>query len=144
MAIDSDQRVEGARGGRREARRIPIPPLPSSLLSPRSRAPLGPAARRLGALHRHHGVAGGRLDVRVLHGQAQWFSVIGGILAIGTSGRPFLADRGRLRIVSQPISLILVGVALVVSSELMHAMGAGFLSYADALAMLSWQRSSPG
>ena len=139
MAIDSDQRVEEPEAV--VERRAASPESPPAAIQPAE-----PSFARA-ARDRRRGdwapfivitalLAVGSMYVS--YGQAQWFSVIGGILAMGALGQAILADRGRLRIVSQPISLILVGVALVVSSELMHAMGAGFLSYADALAMLSY------
>jgi diguanylate cyclase (GGDEF)-like protein len=74
----------------------------------------------------------------VSYGQAQWFCVIGGIMAMVALGLAVQADRQRLRIASQPISLILVGLTLVVSSELLHALGAGYMSYADGVAMLGY------
>ena len=139
MAIDSDQRVE-------ELEEVVERRAAGPASSPAPIEPAEPSFARA-ARDRRRGdwapfivitalLAVGSMYVS--YGQAQWFSVIGGILAMGALGQAILADRGRLRIVSQPISLILVGVGLVVCSELLHALGAGFLSYADALALLSY------
>ena len=139
MAIDSDQRVEELEEAvERRAAGPESPPAPTQPAKPscvraardRRRGDWAPfivitALLAIGSMY-------------VSYGQAQWFSVIGGILAMGALGQAILSDRGRLRIVSQPISLILVGVGLIVCSELLHALGAGFLSYADALALLSY------
>jgi diguanylate cyclase (GGDEF)-like protein len=139
VAIDIDQRVEELEAAvERRAASPSSPPAPIPPAEPPSRRAARDGRRGdwapfivITAL-----LAVGSMYVS--YGQAQWFSVIGGILAMGALGQAILADRGRLRIVSQPISLILVGVGLVVCSELLHAMGAGFLSYADALALLSY------
>ncbi len=147
MAIDSDIRVEEL-----EAAVSPGPdgepsPPPEPEAEPaggaRERAadePAGRSGTRRGDWAPFILVAGllAVASMFVTSGQAQWFSVIGGILAMGALGQSVLAERREQRILAQPVTLILFGLALIVFSELMHALGAGFLSYADALAMLSY------
>jgi len=144
VAIDSDMRVEeleaAAQGG------PGTEPGPSHEPAARS-TPTDDGLPSHTAAHRRRGdwapfiVIAALLAVAsmyVTHGQAQWFSVIGGILAMGALAQSVLAERHRQRVISQPITLILFGVGLIVCSELMHALGADFLSYADALAMLAY------
>jgi diguanylate cyclase (GGDEF)-like protein len=145
VAIDSDMRVEELKqavepGGAGELSPPPVSEGSTSSTETDSE-PLRTAAHRRRGDWAPFIVVAAMLAVAsmyVTHGQAQWFTVIGGILALGALTQSVLAERHRLRVISQPVTLILIGVALIVTSELMHALGADFLSYADAITMLSY------
>jgi diguanylate cyclase (GGDEF)-like protein len=70
---------------------------------------------------------------------AQWLVTIGGTLAVVAVGVAVAAERRRgVAVARQPLTLIGLGFCFVLAGEVMHALGSGFPSSADAVAVVSY------